>query len=736
MEILNNTNFTFAYIPGRVKYPAYSLTVVIKGTFDLVHGKPVVLSDEQLYPTGDEPYPDDDEGTGSPRYESDFSFYKPRADLMLVGKCHAPGGTPVRLLNASFQVGDKTKSVKVFGKRAWVGTTKQMTDPAPFTEMDLRYENAYGGKDFTRNPVGKGHRPVETNGKSEWWLPNIEDLRYPIRSTTTEQPPAGFAPLGRMWNDRFKKLGTYDEKWEKTRWPWFPGDFEWSYFNAAPNDMQYNGFLRGDEKLQFINLHPEQPHYKSQLPGIRPRCFIKKSTDEKNASGVFNEIPLNLDTLWVDIENEKVILVWRGVTDVVSDELEDVREFFIADEKITEPQKTKDEYEEEYAALLKSQDEGFEIEEPEDSDVEEEPSDIEAEAAAAEAEIMQHLKNAGVDVDKIMVESENSDTGMYDALIKKYGLEDEEEEPAYTRERVEAEAAKGNSLSGAGLSNLDLSGLKLINIDLTFADLTGVSLKGSDLSGADLSEAVLQEADLSDAILKNCTLKGADCNGVILNRADLTEAVLDEMILTGASMQGVKCDNISAIDADFSGSDLSNASFDSSTLNGAEFSNCILNKAIFNGSQLIEASVEGAHGHGIDMTGADITKLRASNTADFTGGTFRNCTGTESIWEDAILRKTDFRGGKFEGALFTNADFENADLSYAWFRFARFTKANLKGTNLLYSDIFHGTFEKARIIETDLRGANLFGSEFLDAVFERFRIEGANFKMTKIHKKE
>ena len=31
----------------------------------------------------------------------------------------------------------------------------------PFSEMGIRYENSFGGKDYKRNPVGKGIDKVE-----------------------------------------------------------------------------------------------------------------------------------------------------------------------------------------------------------------------------------------------------------------------------------------------------------------------------------------------------------------------------------------------------------------------------------------------------------------------------------------------------------------------------------------------------------------------------------------------
>ncbi len=135
-----------------------------------------------------------------------------------------------------------------------------------------------------------------------------------IPSPGTKLEPAGFGALGQMWIQRFSKLGSYKGNYVKERWPWFPKDFDWSYFNAAPSDLQVNGYLKGDEKLYFENLHPVHSQYNSQLPGLRVRCFISELNDKKEK--LFKEVKMNLDTLWVDMESEKLVLVWRGVSDI------------------------------------------------------------------------------------------------------------------------------------------------------------------------------------------------------------------------------------------------------------------------------------------------------------------------------------------------------------------------------------------------------------------------------------
>src|SRR4029077_13077863 len=93
---------------------------------------------------------------------------KPATDIVVIGKVHAPHGTPMACTEASIEVGDVRKTIAVFGDRGAMlegnGKTPRYSDPTLFTELPLLYERAYGGADTTgeldfaypRNPVGRG----------------------------------------------------------------------------------------------------------------------------------------------------------------------------------------------------------------------------------------------------------------------------------------------------------------------------------------------------------------------------------------------------------------------------------------------------------------------------------------------------------------------------------------------------------------------------------------------------
>ncbi len=735
MNILNTCPFTFAYVPGRIPFPGHSLTLVVKGTFDLVPHQKASVAEEQPFPTGDEFYEDDEEMLGGPRYSSDFAYFKPKTDLLLVGKCEGPKGEKVLAQQCTFRVGSHRKHLMVTGNRYWrrglLGSAS--SDPAPFDQIDLRYENSYGGEGYLKNPVGKGYRKQRIDsGKKRRLLPNILNLDDKLDSPRAQLEPAGFGPLGINWQQRQSKLGTYKGKYLKERWPWFAADFDWAYFNAAPSDMQVDGYLKGDEELSFENLHREYPQFKASLPGLRIYCFVNKQDDPSPALARLEKVEMNLDTLYADMEASKLVLVWRGWTEVDSEEFEEIKHIFIVSEPLDAPERPIDYYNDLFLAQLTQEEETEE--EPEV--LEEEPdddADIEKEIAEAEKQTQAALIEAGLDPKNPPTPSPEQKAEEA-KILKELGFEEEPEPVEMTRALFQERAATGESFEGEDLSNLDLSALDLSKAQLQGAILTGANLTKTDLSGNDLTAAILAGADLSGAVLKKSCLKEVDLTGARLVSADLTQAVLDDALCEKAVLREAILNKISGKNTDFSEADLASASLRESDFSGADFSKCRLENADFTSARLCDASVEGAQAASTDFSKADLTKLRASEGADFSECIFSEALGPESIWEGANLTKADLSYSRMEGANFTSACLVQANLSAADMKAARFTKADLKNAQLVQMNLFEGSLKKADLTGTDLRGSNLYGVEFLDAHFEETNLEHANVKMTKLVK--
>ncbi len=735
MDLVNETAFQFAYFPGRLSYPNHTATFIVKGTFDLVPGGTVVPAEDQLFPTGDEFYADDDEQTGGIRYASDFAWYKPRADLMLVGTCHVPGGASTTRCPVRFSAGQYSHSLLVFGDRYWVSKAGFMnvSGPEPFSSMELRYEKSYGGTDIKENPCGKGADKVQhESGVTVWPLPNIEDPAQLIGSPDHRPEPAGLAPLRAEWATRSEKVGSYKKEWLETRWPWLAEDIDWTHFNAAPPAMQADGFLSGDEPLVLENLHPEHAVYQSRLPGIRVRCFVRARRPSDNGRRSFYEVQMSLDTLWVDADAEKLVLSWRGWSEVETEQLEEIEDVLVVSEDLKSQALDVEYYYELLTRRLLEIEQEWD-EEDEFPEIEEAVADDEAEEleiAALMEQVRAGLAARGIDMDNPPEPSQQEKE--YEAkLLEELGFATEEE-AVLTRETVEQRAGNRQSLQEENLTDLNLAGIQLPQMDLRGAALSGVPMSCANLSASDLTAAELAGADLGGADLRGACLRDADLTGANLEKADLRGAILEGAEFADSNLNGAILDNVQATGAGFSGAGLRGASVQVANLDAADLSLADLNHADFSGTSLRSANLEGAAAIYASFRGADLTDLRASSGCDFSAANFSGAIAHGAIWVDAVLNEADFSHVKMEGANFAGAMMCRANLDCCNLKQARLSGANLQQACLTQVNLFEAILEKASLTGADLRGSNLYGAELLETYLDGALMENVNLKMTKL----
>lgn len=742
MELINQTPFEFALSPWEADPKSWRLTFVVKGTFDLVPEGEATLAEEQLPPTGDEPFADvDDDCPESIRYPSDFPFGKPCADVVVVGRCHAPGGVPVDMCVVSFRVGSLAKAAIVFGGRYWshkLGVMAVPTEPEPFTEMELRYENSFGGSAYKPNPIGKGLGKVEgEDGTSRRPLPNIENPGDLVSSPGHRPEPWGFGPLHAGWPQRCKKVGKFGKKWLAERWPCLPDDFDWTYFNAAPADQQMEGYLRGDEELAFENLRPEHSQYRTRLPGLRARCFVRRRHPGDSEAAALEEVPMNLDTLWADLEAEQVVLVWRGNIPVASEDFEDIQDTLLISEQLATTPRSLSACEDILRRALEEEGEEFHEEAaPASTSDEEETSrvlaDMDAEMAKSEKQLRATLVEAGLDPDQTIEQATAKAREEEKALLEKYGIEAGEEEPPITREDVLAAVAAGASLEDRDLRGLDLSRASLPGAQLARAILEGVNLSGADLSGAHLEGASLCGADFSHARLRKASLLDADLTQATLTEADLGEANLQDTALERVRAPGVILEGATGEGAIFVEADLKGARAGGSRLIQTDFTRAVLDRADFQQAVLDESLFDGARGAEVNMLCASLVDASFTEGCEMPGASFHQVSAKGSVWEKSILPQADFRAAQLEGADFTGARLDGANLDAVEARFGQFVGASMKGTLMRAANLFQGSLEKADLTGADLSGSNLYGVELLEAVTDGAELRLANLKMTKL----
>jgi hypothetical protein len=205
----------------------------------------------------------------------DMAMPKPRGEFLVWGRCFTPDGSQRTASRVEARIGPTSKTLYVFGDRTWKMSGKTgitISEPKPFTEMPIVYNRAFGGEGYDKNPAGKGIGPVlSQTGNDTYPLPNIEDPKHIIGSPADRPDPAGFCPMDHTWPQRSRKLGTYDSIWFQERWPFYPDDMDWTYFNAAPDDQQIEDFFTGNESFAISGMHPRKPVIEGRLPGIRHR---------------------------------------------------------------------------------------------------------------------------------------------------------------------------------------------------------------------------------------------------------------------------------------------------------------------------------------------------------------------------------------------------------------------------------------------------------------------------------
>jgi hypothetical protein len=215
-------------------------------------------------------------------------------------------------------VGNMTKYFNVVGDRIWdKGLLSVSPTPhKPFIKIPNTYDRAYGGVDthpdnpekietYAKNPVGVGFYPYtyskHLRGKP---LPNIEAHGQPVKRKNGTYRPISFGPIGRNFETRLAYAGTYDQRWLEKDAPFWPKDFDYLYFQAAPPDQQIP-YPKGGEKVILYNLSPDGS-LRFQLPKIHmPILFTPHKGEDIIKEAV-------IDTVLFEPDRQRFMLTWRA----------------------------------------------------------------------------------------------------------------------------------------------------------------------------------------------------------------------------------------------------------------------------------------------------------------------------------------------------------------------------------------------------------------------------------------
>ncbi|MEO7650657.1 MAG: DUF2169 domain-containing protein [Bryobacteraceae bacterium] len=336
----------FEIVPGRNDRGDYIFAVVVKRMFRIKPGGAVERCDaDHALRMIDEYYDHGDAEWSTVQHEYELAPYKPAVDVVVIGKAYAPGGAPAERMTVSVQVGDREKSIAVFGDRECQyreNMSPAVSDPKPFTEMEIRYGRAYGGRDersdpsiplfYPRNDMGTGIALL--NGKETiegLALPNFEDpndLLTPERIVLGApenwplQPlPQGFGWFQRTWYPRCTFAGSYpafvdvDTVTTEERLGLVPKNhialarqFRLPSYDVRMNNGASHGMLfanlKGDEKITLRGLSPEGL-LEFSLPGDAPKIALDIGSGSQ-------QLQARLDTVSIRPDELELDLIWRG----------------------------------------------------------------------------------------------------------------------------------------------------------------------------------------------------------------------------------------------------------------------------------------------------------------------------------------------------------------------------------------------------------------------------------------
>lgn len=679
---------------------------------------------------------------------------KTKSEFVVLGYAYAPPNRKVTARSVSVTVGNTRKELWVVGDRQW--NSGVSTDPIPFDKMPVTWDRAFGGEGYVPNPVGRGIVPVKNDaGQSILHLPNVEFPKKLVSSPGDRPLPASFAPIDPSWQRRINKMGTCDKKWFETRYPDFPDDFDPTYFNIAPEDQMFDAPFVGGEPIVVEHMHPTKEKLEGSVPRLLARCFVSRE------GAITKDLPLRCDTLWLLPHVERMVMVFRGFTEIADDEASDVLDVMFALERAGEP-KPMSHYthvrekrlDRERGAMwsLREKDllpEGMKAGNAvEQNSLEEllKREGLAEKVADARAQVeldraREAFRENGIDPDQHLPREipKRAETPAMDDLgehVEKL----EAEAKAATEQAETLQESKLEELRKACKeNNLDFdkmledakksqggppkwsaqAELERLNEMATLSANTGVELpETSRLLDPDLVDKLhTVEKDLKDTYRK-----------YVHHMPRVPESPVEERLRIRAEVFVLLDEKASLTDRDFTNGDLSGIDFSGcdlsrSFLEGADLSGCRFVQATLEDTVLARAKLDGAV--------LDRAKMRRCNLgeASLVGATVTGgVDATESVWVRANLSGANLRGILLDKADISEAKLDDADLSQMKASEVTVLKSDFRGVKLRGAVI-----EKSNLLELDLSGVDLSevslpGTVLLDvkadkATFDRAQLE-------------
>lgn len=664
-----------------------------------------------------------------PSQPIDITLPKPGAEFLVTGSAFAPGGAPVRALTVTARLGGLTKRIGVVGDHHLEDGLP--TEPAPFTEMPLGWERAYGGPSFAGNPLGRGIAEMPLPGVGHRVaLPNIVQ---PAGSAAHGAPhPVSLGAIDIAWPQRARLAGTHDQRWLEEDFPGFARDIDWRIAMAAQPDQRFEGFLRGDEDYALTHMHPDEAELTGRLPGLQPRILV-----QRRGTGTFEDVPLRLTTVWFFPAHRRLVMIHHGSVATEEEDARDITALLMGADRLGAPRSVAD-FAATFAArqdaetgMIASLDEGALV-----------PAEVLRPDPATEA-LRAKLAEEGLPQRRARARAEREHERRR-AELRERGLDPDahglappepfeplpplEQIPAHVAAKTRAAEAQRVEAEAMAKRQRDASAARILaaggtppdptrrpagpppmdapdpraQLDARIAALEAQGLPADaerrlrDDPGLARQAAEAQETArrgyLSDADMQDPAPR-LDAGASAALRARLMDGtrVAARLDLCGADLAGM----------DLSGFDLTEAWLDGADLAGADLSGATLDQAV-----LAHARLEGARLAGASLEGANLGRARCEG-ADLSDANLR-----DAVLRDADLRRATLRRAELDGASLTGALLEGADIGEAHLPNLLVNEGSLAGLRARGARL-----DGAVLIRTGLDGADFTGATLTSAAF-------------------
>ncbi|MGE8186825.1 DUF2169 family type VI secretion system accessory protein [Pseudomonas sp. NPDC086278] len=640
-------------------------------------------------------------------------------------------------------MGPCSKTLHVHPPRRWektlVGYRAVVT--GPLEPLPVTAANAFGGKGYGSNPQGMGH-VCDGQDYDGVPLPAIETQTQGSTEPGRVSDWAGLMPLATQSDLRRRYLGTLDEQWKRQRAPFLPLDTDPRWFDEVAQDQCIDSYWQGTEQWAVAGMHPRQVEVSGRLPGFRPRLFVeRKDRSERPIS----ETPLDLDTVWLFPDAERVLLLYRAELPVIDLDAEDIAALGIGCETAAEGVRSQDEWVARLWPKPPVTPQPVQAPPPQPDPM---PAMLATMQAALDARYKafaetqkQVVESAsavasrfGQKVDASLIERQTPDLAAAVAAAAKAGPR-----PAFDaaalRANIELEIAQAKA---AGQAHAERTA-KTHGIDLQQAQarsdaavqsksipsVTGMISK-LDLPAAQKAQVMAQfkagmaqiqatESAVSSRVGKVLATLAAmqpKMPSVKLSAPSIgwTRPLLEERHAAGDALS-----NERFVDLDLSGIDLT----------GGVMQKCVFERCNLAHARLTDSVLSECRFHDCDLSAADLQKA-ALNKAFVQRCRLDGVNAKAADLSNIQMLESHCAGADFSGAQMTKAHFVDCDFSKAIFSGAQMPLAVLQRCELNHVDMSHARLAKSQFDACTLNDARLPAAQLPGASWSRVEGEGVD----------